>query len=137
MDVRMGRHAPQNAREENMPWMHVLLYRNKIPGLVQKVDESMARKPERGQAWGGPPEWETAKRQLEVERQCGGKVRYKTKEAAVVATNCIRVSPNRDSLAEKLSAYQCTVCNGWHVGHGTAYKKGREYTSTLRLRTED
>ena len=92
---------------------------------------------QKGADMAGPPDWETAKKQLEADKQCGGKGLYRTKEDAVTSIRTLRASPSRDSLAEKLGAYQCDVCNGWHAGHGTTNENGRVYTKTIHLRTED
>lgn len=46
-------------------------------------------------------------------RQCGGKVRHRTRQHA----NWARIKTQEESGEMSLVAYQCRHCKGWHLGH--------------------
>lgn len=49
-------------------------------------------------------------------KQCKGKVRHQTEKFAEIAVRNTRSTGN-------LSAYRCSFCGGWHIGH-TPGKQG-------------
>lgn len=57
-----------------------------------------------------------------IRETCSGKARYSDKRAAVTCLNKLQ-HPSRHSRrrrsrnAQKLSAYHCNRCGGWHLTH--------------------
>lgn len=47
-------------------------------------------------------------------KTCERKKRYVSKEECV---KVMREVNSKNSFSERLSAYKCKLCNGWHFGH--------------------
>lgn len=54
-----------------------------------------------------------------IRETCSGKTRYEGKRAANAVLNAARYSKSRRrrGKSDKLRAYHCDRCNGWHVTH--------------------
>jgi hypothetical protein len=61
-------------------------------------------------------------------RSCYRKIRHATEYAALKAMHSLEKRPAFDGQAMKV--YECTFCDGWHVGHvqRRARKKGATET---------
>ena len=53
-------------------------------------------------------------------KQCDGKIRHKTKEDAHSARYSLQ-----KKTGEWLRIYKCKFCGGWHVGHPSARRDGK------------